>query len=75
MSIVPEDSKIVSKLISLPELCFLQFVKTNYRANPQLSAIRDLIKEKDPKLYENGYAMNRYYAQVLKTFQFRENFL
>ena len=59
MSTVPRGYKIVSKMTSVPELFDLQFIKFNYVFDPQLSAIRDLIKTKDPKTHKKISAMNR----------------
>ena len=62
MSIVPRRYKIVSKITSLPELLNLQFIESNYVSDPELSAVRDLIKTKDPKIREKVSATNRYYS-------------
>ena len=55
MSIVPRGIKIVSKITSFPEIFILQFFESNYVSDPQLSAIRDLIKMKDPKTHEKSF--------------------
>ena len=55
MSIVPRGIKIVSEITSFPELFMLQFFESNYVSDPKLSAIRDLIKMKDPKTHEKSF--------------------
>ena len=54
MSIVPRNCKVVSKSRALPELFNLRFIESQYSSDPQLEAIYQLIKSKDPE------AMNRY---------------
>ena len=73
MSIVLRGYKIVSKNTSHPELFNLQFCESNYVSVPQLSAIRDLIKTKDPKIHEKVSTMNRYYSQFVIVFLAKEN--
>ena len=69
MSIVPRVIKIVSKITSFPELFILQFFESNYVSDPQLRAIRDLIKMKDPKPTKKVLAMNCYYFQFVRSVQ------
>ena len=73
MSIVPRGNKIVSKLTSLPQLFNLQFIESNYQSDPQLSAMREMIRERDPNIHAKTYAMNRYYAQFINGICVREN--
>ena len=61
-SIFPRGCRVVSKITSLPELINLQFIESQYAFDPQLSAIRDLIKTKEPKFHKKLYAMNQFYS-------------
>ena len=55
MSFVPHGYKIVSKITSLPELFYLQFVESQ-----PPNDIREIIDQQDPQLKDTGYARNRY---------------
>ena len=35
------------------------FIESNYKSDPQLTAIREMIYEKDPNTHAKFYAMNR----------------
>ena len=48
MAIAPRGYKVDSKPTSLPELFNLQFIETNYQSDPQLSTIREILKERYP---------------------------
>ena len=68
MYIIPRGYKVFSKLTSLPELFNLQFIKSNYQSDLQLTGIREMIKEKDIIITDRYYAqcsMDRYYAQFI----------
>ena len=67
MSIVPRNCKVVFKATALPE--------SQYASDPQLEAIYQLIKSKDPDTASNIYALNRYYARFVNDFHIKEYFL
>ena len=73
MSIIPRNCKIVSKITSLPDLFNLKFIESNYRSDPQLSAIRDLIVSQGPNIHDKFTAMNSYYSKFVNDFSVKEN--
>ena len=50
MSAIPRNCKVVSKATALPELFNLRFVESQYPSDPQIGAIYQLVKSKDPQL-------------------------
>ena len=68
MSIIPRNCKVVSKQSALPELFNLRFIESQYQSDPQLQAIIELIKSKDPQLHSKIAAMSKYFAQYTQDF-------
>ena len=76
MSIIPRNCKIVSKQTALPELFNLRFIESQYNSDPQLQAIIELIKWKDPQLHSlTTNAMSKYFAQYTQDFHVRDGCL
>ena len=75
MSIIPRNCKIVSKQTALPELFNLRFIESQYKSDPQLQAIIELIKCKDPQLHSKIAAMSKYFAQYTQDFHVRDGCL
>ena len=75
MSIIPRNCKIVSKQTALPELFNLRIIESQYNSDPQLQAIIELIKSKDPQLHSKIAAMSKYYAQYTQDFYVRDGCL
>ena len=48
MSVVPRNCKVVSKATALPELFNLRFIESQYPLDPQIEAVYQLVKSKDP---------------------------
>ena len=62
ISVIPRNCKIVSKQTALPELFNLRFIESQNNSDPQLQAIIELIKCKDPHLHSKIAAMSKNYA-------------
>ena len=75
LSVIPKNCKIVSKQTALPELFNLRFIESQYNSDPQLQAIIELIKCKDPQLHSKIAAMSKYYAQYTQDFHVRDGCL
>ena len=75
MSVIPRDCKIVRKSSALPELFNLKLVEANYKGDPQMRAIKELLKSKDPELEKKVRAMGAYLGQHIHDFHVRENCL
>ena len=75
MSVIPRNCKDVSKQTALPELFNLRFIESQYSSDPQLQAIIELIKCKDPQLQSKIAAMSKYYAQYTQDFHVRDGCL
>ena len=75
MSIIPRNCKVVSKQSALPELFNLRFIESQYQSDPQLQAIIELIKSKDPQLHSKIAAMSKYFAQYTQDFHVRDGCL
>ena len=75
MSIIPRNCKVVSKQSALPELFNLRFIESQYQSDPQLQAIIELIKSKDPQLHSKIAAMSKYFAQYTHDFHVRDGCL
>ena len=75
MSIIPRNCKIVSKQTALSELFNLRFIESQYKSDPQLQAIIELIKCKDPQLHSKIAAMSKYFAQYTQDFHVRDGCL
>ena len=75
MSIIPRNCKIVSKQTALPELFNLRFIESQYKSDPQLQAIIELIKCKDPQLHSKIAAISKYFAQYTQDFHVRDGCL
>ena len=54
---------MVSKQTALPELFNFRFIESQYSSDPQLQAITEMIKSKDPHLHTKIEAMSKDYAQ------------
>ena len=50
MSVIPRDWKIVKKSDGLPMLFNLKLVEANYKGDPQMMAIKELVESEDPEL-------------------------
>ena len=72
MSIIPRNCKTVSKQTALPELFNLRIIESQYNSDPQLQAIIELIKCKDPQLHSKIAAMSKYFAQYTQDFHVRD---
>ena len=72
---IPRNCKVVSKQTALPELFNLRFIESQYSADPQLQAIIEMIKCKDPQLHTKIAAMSKYYAQYTQDFHVRDGCL
>ena len=48
MSVSPRTCKVVSKTTALSEFFNLRFIESQYPSDPQIEAIYQLIKSKDP---------------------------
>ena len=75
MSFIPRNCKVVSKQSALPELFNLRFIESQYQSDPQLQAIIELIKSKDPQLHSKIAAMSKYFAQYTQDFHVRDGCL
>ena len=62
ISVIPRNCKVVSRQTALPELFNLRFIESQYTSDPQLQAIIEMIKCKDPQLHSKIAAMSNYYA-------------
>ena len=74
MSVIP-SCKVVSKQTAFPKLFNLRFIESQYSSDPQLKAIFEMIKCKDPQLHTNFEAMSKYYAQYTQDFHVRDGCL
>ena len=72
---IPRNCKIVSKQTALPELFNLRFIESQYNSDPQLQAIIELIKCKDPQLHSKIAAMSKYFGQYTQDFHARDGCL
>ena len=77
MSIIPRNCKIVSKqtALALPKLFNLRFIESQYKSDPHLQAIIELIKCEDPRLHSKIAAMSKYFAQYTQDFHVRDGCL
>ena len=75
MSVIPRDCKIFRKSSALPELFNLKLVEANYKGDPQMRAIKELVESKDPDLEKKVRAMGAYLGQHTHDFHVRENCL
>ena len=75
MSVIPRDCKIVRKSGALPELFNLKLVEANYKGDPQMRAIKELVESKDPELERKVRAMGAYLGQHTHDFHVRKNCL
>ena len=75
MSVILRICKVVSKQSTLPELLNLRFIESQYNSDPQLQAIIEMIKCKDPPLQSKVAAMSKYYAQYTQDFHVRDGCL
>ena len=73
MSIIPRICKVIQKNTALPELFNLRFVESRYASDPQLQAIYEMVKRKDPEIQQKLHNINRYYSQLVKDFHVRDN--
>ena len=60
MSVIPRDCRIVRKNDALPELFNLILVEANYKRDPQMRAIKELVHTKDPEIARKVRAMGAY---------------
>ena len=75
MSVIPRNCKNASKQTTLPEFFSLRFIESQYSSEPQLQAIIEMIKRKDPQLHSKVAAMSKYYAQYSEDFHVRDGCL
>ena len=75
MSVIPRDCKIVRKSDALPELFNLKLVEANYKGDPQVRAIKELVESKDPELERKVRAIGAYLGQHTNDFHVRKNCL
>ena len=75
MSVIPRNCRVVRKPTALPELFNLRFIESQYNSDPQLQAIIEMIKCKDPQLHSKVAAMSKYYAQYTQDFHVRDGCL
>ena len=75
MSVIPRDCKIVRKSSALPELFNLKLVEANYKGDPQMRAIKELVESKVPELEKKVRAMGAYLGQHTHDSHVRENCL
>ena len=75
MSIVPKNCKIVQKNTTLPELFNLKCIESQHASDPQLQAIYEMVKAKDPDIQQKVHNMNRYYSQFVNDFHVRDKML
>ena len=75
ISIILSNCKVVNKQNALPELFNLRFIESQYNSDPQLQAIIEMIKCKDPDLYTKIAAMSKYYAQNFQDFHVKDGCL
>ena len=75
MSVIPRDCKIVQKSDALPELFNLKLYEANYKGDPQMRAIKELVESQDPELQKKVRAMGAYLGQHTHDFHVRENCL
>ena len=75
MSVIPRDCKFVQKSDTLPELFNLKLVEANYKGDPQMRVIKELVECKDTELERKVRAMGAYLGQHTHDFHVRENCL
>ena len=75
MAFIPRNCKVLSKQTALPELFNLRFIESQYGSDPQLQAIIEMVKCKDPQLHTKIAAMRKYYAQYTQDFQVKDGCL
>ena len=75
MSIIPRNCKFVNKQNALPELFNLRFIESQYPSDPQLQAIIEMIKRKDPEIHTKITAMSKFYAQYTQDFHVKDGCL
>ena len=75
MSVIPRDCKIVRKNDALPELFNLILVEANYKRDPQMRAIKELVHTKDPEIARKVRAMGAYLGQHTHDFHVCEKCL
>ena len=75
MSVIPRDCKTVRKSDALPELFNLKLVEDNYKGNPQMRAIKELVEAVDSEKDQKKRPMGAYLGQHTKDFHVRENCL
>ena len=69
MIVITRDHKVAEKSDCLPDLFSLKLVEANYKPDPQLKAIRDMLVDKEPNFAENVRAMGGYLGQYFNNFQ------
>ena len=75
MSVIPRDCKIVKKSDASPEFFNLKLVEVNYKRDPQMRTIKELVESKAPELERKVRAMGAYLGQHTHNFHVRENCL
>ena len=65
---IPRDRKAVMKSECLPELFCLKLMQANYKADPQLEAIRDMLVDKDLNFAEKVKVIGGYLEQYVHDF-------
>ena len=61
--------------MALPELFNFRFIEFQYSSDPQLEAIYQTIKAKNPDTASKVQAINRYSAQFINAFHIPDNCL
>ena len=75
ISAIPRDCKIVKKSDALPDLFNLKLVEANYKGDPQMCTIKELVESKGPELERKVRAMGAYLGQHTHDFHVPENSL
>ena len=75
MSVIPRDCKSSKKSYALPELFNLKLMEANYKGDPQMRTINELVQSKDPELERKARAIGAYLGQHTHDFHVRENCL
>ena len=75
MSFIPRNCRVVNKQNALPELFNFRFIESQYNSDPQLQAIIEMIKCKEPNLHTKIATMSKYYAQNTQDFHVKDRCL
>ena len=75
MSVILRDCNVTRKSDRLFELFSLKLVEANYKPDPQLKGIRDMLVDKKPQFSERVRAMGGYIGQYVNDFQVKGGYL